>query len=781
MTLVTVADLMPDADDIWQVAYESTCGDAAMRSVGRHGGRNPDRMDMAGVTKRHIYNHASAKDMAFFAACAARLAKNPWHLPPSRRTWVEKVKGQPKKGWRPIDDPAETKRLVLLHVRKRLESMLESRMTSGQYGGRPRWAIRPTCHRNGATHQDQVADAIRQEIWAGNKHVVLLDLKDAFGQVPHRALINALKDVGLDGTAAKWIRRLVQIDAWDGTRLVRTPCVGIEQGNQLSACLMNFVLAPIFKEVEAKLPVRVISYVDDIYIMAPDNGTAQKAFAAFSGSANARGFQNVRPLDGNSTKASRIIDASIEPVPVLKTFLVSNSGVALHADKFADLQSKDIHLHGLTIKRLRTATACQSLTKYANRQLHQGLLRLPTKRTYKNGPKGPVHLVAARGTTTVELGDGNLRAIHEGSAQDFHQRGHNDQRCKPKDDRGDVDHGACIGYCVNGQGDMEHGVHVYPTDYGDVPTDGDLHVQDGNLADAGPSQHNQASGIPDNRNSTDAEGRNKPLDSRQVGAASPPACLSVSLPEVQAAIRQRRPIKVGDSYKGAALDLREVDGLLEGMRTSTAALTMTINGLIRAVRHRERATVVCDPMSVVVACDSVLGGRDDDVYTRTASLVLGDGSVRVDLRKRPARARQVRPKLVSPPADVSVLSVRRTNRARGNYVVRLAIDARLTDVPVRLNGPSEVAGVMAAVADVLVLLKPGTVAIRLAGPLVAVQMLAKGKHARLVPLDDALMAMASRWTWTARSGWLMGGDGPDRPESSRGVSRCPEAGRPGPR
>jgi hypothetical protein len=257
--------------------------------------------------------------------------------------------------------------------------------------------------------------------------------------------------------------------------------------------------------------------------------------------------------------------------------------------------------------------------------------------------------------------------------------------------------------------------------------------------------------------------------------------LSVLLPEVQDSIRDRRPIRFGDKYKGAVLDLRGVDGLLDGTRTSAAALAMTINGLIRAVRHRERATVVCDPMSVVVACDGVLGGRDDDVYTRTGSVVLGDGSVRVDLRKRPVRARQVRPKLVSPPTNISVLSVRRTNRARGNYAVRLAIDARITDVAVRLDGPSEVAGVMAAVADVLVLLKPGTVAIRLAGPLVAAQMLAKGNHVRLVPLEDALVVLASRWTWTAQSGWLMGGDGPDRPGSSRGVSRCHQAARPGPR
>ena len=748
MNLIALADLMPDADDLWHIAYESTCGDAAMRSVGRHGGWNPDRKDMEGVTKRVVYRHASTRDMALFASWAARLAHDPWHFPSSRRTWVEKVKGQPSKGWRPIDDPAETKRLVLLHVRKHLESKLESRMTTGQYGGRPRWAIRPSCKRDGATNQDHVADAIRQEIWTGNEHVVLLDLKDAFGQVPHRALINALKDMGLDATAAKWIRRQVQIDAWDGTRLVRTRCVGIEQGNQLSACLMNLVLAPIFREVEAVLPVRVVSYVDDIYIMAPDNSTARQAFAAFSDAAKARGFRNVRPLDGRSPKASRIIDASIEPVPVLKTFMVSKMGVALHPDKIADLQTKGLHLHGMTINGLRTVTACQSLNKYANRQLHQGLLRLPTKQAHKNGPKGLVHLVAARGTTTVELGDENLRELHEGSAQGFHQGSHNDQRCNLRDDLGHVDHGACTGYCGDGQGDVEHGVHVYPTNYGDVPTDGDSHLQDGNRADAGPSHHNQASGIPENRNSTDAEGRNKPSDSRQVGAATPPACLSVSLPEVLAAIRQRKPIKVGDNYKGLVADLRGLDAALSGGVVSDHALVAVVNGMVKAVRCRGVATVVYDPMSVVGVCDAVLGGVDDATYEQISAAVLEDGAVRVEIRHR-RRKPDAAPRNASelPQADLIVLRATCTNRASGRYKVHLADRLGHRDVTVMVPGPSEVAGVLTAVAQIVSRLVPATVAIRLDGSLHAARVLVGDVRPRLVPFGDAVRALASGRTW----------------------------------
>lgn len=757
MNLIALADLMPDADDLWHTAYESTCGDAAMRSVGRHGGRNPDRKDIQGVTKRQVYDNAVRQDMALFTAWAARLAKNPWYFPPSRRTWVEKVAGQPSKGWRPIDDPAESKRLVLLHVRKRLESTLESRMTTGQYGGRPRWAIRPTCKRDGATNQDHVADAIRQEIWTGNEHVVLLDLKDAFGQVPHRALLNALKDLGLDDTAAKWIRRLVQIDAWDGTRHVRTPCVGIEQGNQLSASLMNLVLAPIFKEVEASLPVRVISYVDDIYIIAPDNRTAQNAFAAFSAEAKARGFRNVRPLDGNSPKTSRIIDASIEPVPVLKTYLVSKMGVALHPDKIADLRSRGIRVHGLTIKGLRTATACQSLGKHANRQLHQGLLRLPTKQAHKNGPKGLVPLVAARRTTTVELGDGSLRELHEGSAQGFHQGSHNDQRCNHRDDLGHVDHGACTGYCGNGQGDVEHGVHVYPTGHGDLPTDGGSHLQDGNLADAGPSQHNQASGIPENRNSTDAEGRNKPSDSRQDGAASPLACLSVSLPEVQAAIRQRTPIKLGDNYKGLVADLRGLDAAFSGGGVSDHALVAVVNGMVKAVRCRGVATVVYDPMSVVGAYDAVLGSVDDVTYERISAAVRNDGAVQVELRHR-RRKPVVAPRKASdlPQADLIMLRAACSNRASGRYKVDLVDRLGHRDVTVLVHGPSEVAGVLTAVAQIVSRLGPASVAIRLDGSLQAARVLVGDIRPRLVPFGDAVRALADGRNWAIRGGFVVG-------------------------
>ena len=209
MRKLTLQDLLATGYEMYEEALFSTTGDPASEPIGVHKGRNVDRLDTMRLSKRMIHDHAKAGDIEWFEAFAADIKSRPFRLPRSLRRDVPKNENDPSAGTRPIDDPAEIKRLITLHVRKILEHRAEQMMTSGQYGGRPTWAIDNICKRSGSTAQDQLATALHQTIWNGFPICLALDLKDAFGRIPKQAAIKEFNRLGLDDEAARWLWRLV--------------------------------------------------------------------------------------------------------------------------------------------------------------------------------------------------------------------------------------------------------------------------------------------------------------------------------------------------------------------------------------------------------------------------------------------------------------------------------------------------------------------------------------------------------------------------------------------
>lgn len=210
---ITILDLLPTAEDLMALAHGSTVGDPAVVAPGVHQGRNPDSRDVQGLTKRFVRDKAIKRDLQWFQRQLDRLllpGGNVFDLPPSRRARIPKDDQDPSRGKRPIDVPAEMKRLFCLHVRRQIEQWIEKSLHSGQMGGRPAEYISPICTRKGATGQDHLATAIWLALIAlGPESVVLLlDLKNAFGLLPKQAVIKQLHTLGLSNQAAKWVWRL---------------------------------------------------------------------------------------------------------------------------------------------------------------------------------------------------------------------------------------------------------------------------------------------------------------------------------------------------------------------------------------------------------------------------------------------------------------------------------------------------------------------------------------------------------------------------------------------
>jgi len=349
MKVLKLDDLRPDAEQAMSVAYNYLTGDAATEPLGHHGGRNIHRLDTMGLSKHEVYERAEASDLEWFAEQVVLFYPK---IPKSLRTWVRKdglpkskQGGRSRKGkTRPIDDGAEMKRLVCTFIVDRLADRIEAKLTKRQFGGRPWSRVEQACNVNGATVLDHTATAIWRINREGYPWCCLLDLEDAYGCVPKQAAIKALMGLGMAKDAARWTWRLVRIDAVDSRNRSRNFTrigQGIEQGNVLSAMLMNLVLAPTIKYVEKKLDVKIVAYLDDLYFLARNQATTRGAFRMFRDHAESRLFKNVRRLerlgDAEDNKFSRIIDANVEPILVLKTYLVEPLGISLAPEKVMEL------------------------------------------------------------------------------------------------------------------------------------------------------------------------------------------------------------------------------------------------------------------------------------------------------------------------------------------------------------------------------------------------------------------------------------------------------------
>ena len=763
MKKLTIKDLLPTGDDLFNAAYSSTSGDATAEPYGVHQGRDPHRRDTMGISKTMIHDRALAGDYSWFEALAQGLHAQPFRLPPSLRTDVPKDETNPSKGTRPIDDPAELKRLITLHVRRRLGRNAERLMTPGQYGGRPAWSIQPTCLRPGSTTQDHLATAIHQAIWQGFPVCLSIDLKDAFGLVPRRAALKEFSRLNLDDEAAKWLWRLVRIDAVEARnrkRHYRRVGRGIEQGNPLSSMTMNLVLAPIFTTVESTLNVRCFSYLDDIYICCPTAELAQEAFRLFKQSARGRGFTNVRRLwqqgDPTDSKLSRVIDTRFEVVPVLKTYLIDALGISLDPKKVEELRKDGKLNRKLYINELRQVSRCQALTKGATRARTPGIIRGAQKNvsegsSYRSSAAGDVGDRNPKGHLPVPIYKDRQRGrgVQETLGSSLSTQGL-PQKGKAEGDRNPIPNG--LAGRMSGDDELPYPCHRR-TDDGLDGCDG-LYRQVGGHSHDRPNQGNQAGDIPPVEDSPATEGRNS-RDRREADAAGRPPCLSILSEEGQRLLTSGNREPVGTTYKGRKLDLL---GLSNLEVVKNIGVLPVVNQLLKLVRVQRRATVVIDPAEEWTANSDLLGNLCDPVYERERYELQPDGSARLALfhRRQPKPKPKRMPTSAPPQADLIVYRIRCVNYALWLYEVQFSHQGQRHRLLVPVGTPNSAAGALRALGTVIQQRPAASVAVRRQGlTSVAVLLADEDGSPAHVALSDAAMALR-RWSWRRDGSWMLG-------------------------
>jgi hypothetical protein len=727
--LISMADLLPTAEELMVVAYESMAGDGATAPEGRHGGRDPDRLDMQDLSKRMVYQRAQANDTAWFDAVAAAVRADPHAWAPSLRTLVPKGKSNDT---RPIDDPSEIKRLVALVARAKLKQKLIARFTEGQVGSRPG----KFCTRKGATAQDQLAAAILLSIRAGYTWCVLIDLRDAFGRVPELLALREFGRMGLDPGAAKFLWRLVRIYAV--TDRTKAPAerdkMGIEQGNPLSAYVMDLVLAPAMRRVEARHQVQAFSYLDDIYIMCRTEQEAEAAYQAFRSIAEGLGVDNVRDLWGQGGRAPKgknsiIVDSSTNHIRVLKTYDIDLLGVSAapqkEMDYRLDLKADGQKFARMTICQARKALHCQALTAEATRARNNILMRLPSSSGgHPQSPSGAeCPSSPSRGITrmTMTLGFNTPKGtVTDEVQQPFGHKQKDVVRTEnpveePMSFRTEVNFNGAFSQSKHIEDDRKGGanhLHVLPDDDDKlVPLLADREVESTcPLVDdaeatlppggSGLSGDGEADvGLPPSGcdGLHDGDDHLLLLEDKSCACSSQHnQAGSVSLPggssRSEGPCKPRGHGRADDGGRPAAhylsLDDPAVQAALAaglGFKLGDAykgavvdltglgvvvldrhRLPEVVNGLVKTARTRRMAKVIIDPAEPWTATPTLLGKVDDQAYERLTAENLPDGKMLLTLRQRARKASSTKTAPTTPPVGVdSVLAVRCINRAAG--------------------------------------------------------------------------------------------------------------------
>ena len=252
-----------------------------------------------------------------------------------------------KKG--PTDDVSNFRPIALMScIYKLLMGLLARRMS--------KWAIenallseeqksaRPTegCYEHGFLLQSVIGDTRRTQ---KNVFVAWLDLRNAFGSVPHDAIFTTLTHMGFPPDLVNMIRNAYT----NATTEIRTNTgitnaipihAGVKQGCPMSPVLFNLALELVLRKIKAAsescwrgparhhtVPISVIAYADDLVLLARQKQSLQHLLDAASSAATTIGLE-FRPDKSASLSLVKSKRAEHQDEPVQRNiFTIQNNQI----------------------------------------------------------------------------------------------------------------------------------------------------------------------------------------------------------------------------------------------------------------------------------------------------------------------------------------------------------------------------------------------------------------------------------------------------------------------
>jgi RNA-directed DNA polymerase len=253
---------------------------------------------------------------------------------PIRRVHIPKAGSKER---RPLGIPAVRDRIVQSAVKMVIEPIFESKFAPNSYGFRP-----------GRGCKDALRE-VERRLREGNVHVVDVDIRSYFDNIPHDKLMELVHKHIADGKVLGLIEAFLKQGVLEDG-IVIDPVTGSPQGGIISPLLANIYLDPLDWILESQ-GLHSVRYADDIIVLAADAETAEKA------------LQTIREW-------------------------MEGAGLELHPEKtrMVDMREQGAHIDylGYRFQRSRRGKLMR-LVRPKSKQKLRASLRKPTKRNNAHG------------------------------------------------------------------------------------------------------------------------------------------------------------------------------------------------------------------------------------------------------------------------------------------------------------------------------------------------------------------------------------------------------------
>jgi RNA-directed DNA polymerase len=225
-------------DKVYKIANLTRAYEKTARNKGAAG---VDNVTVTGYGKRLEANLAKLHD---------QLVKGTYRPSRIRRTYIPKPGGSEK---RPLGIPTVQDRIVQTALRHVIEPIFEQTFAVNSYGFRPGRGCK---------------DALRQVtklLDSGYVYIVDADLRQCFDRIPHRRLLDRVKQRVADRRVLKLIQSFLKQEILDEGSVLYPENEGTPQGATLSPLLCNIYLNPLDHVME-KADKEMVRYADDLII-----------------------------------------------------------------------------------------------------------------------------------------------------------------------------------------------------------------------------------------------------------------------------------------------------------------------------------------------------------------------------------------------------------------------------------------------------------------------------------------------------------------------------------